>query len=94
MNANASVAKKTARKMLKHSLLRVLGADFHHLLAVRYRCLLRAFEFNVRLDELDRAVSSGGDGLRGSAREPVDHCPAADQPQHEGRVQQREVSAR
>ena len=45
---------------------------------------------DIGLDELNRAIGPGGDCLCRSAREPEDHCPAADQPQHEGRMQQRE----
>ena len=50
-----------------------------------------AFELDVRLDELDRAVGAGRHGLRRRAGEPVDHRAAGDQAEQERRVQQRQV---
>ncbi len=94
MNAKARVSEEDGEEDVEHALLRVLGADFHHLLAVGDRGLLRAFQLDVGLDELDRAISAGGDRLRGSAGEPVDHRAAADQAEQEGRVQQRELRRR
>ena len=73
---------------VQHALLRVLGADLDHLLAVADACLLGSFEIDVSFDELDRAIRAGGHGLGRSPGEPVDHGPAGDQAQHEGRVQE------
>src|ERR1017187_1759058 len=84
--------EEDGEKDVEHTLLRVLCADLNYLLAVTDRCLLRAFQVDVCLDERDRAVCAGGDRLCGSACEPEDHCPTADQPEHEWRVQQREVA--
>src|ERR1019366_7386560 len=50
--------EEDGEKDVEHALLRVLGADLHNLLAVRDRRLLRAFQMDVRLDELDRAVTA------------------------------------
>ena len=86
--------EEDGEKDVEHALLRVLGADFDDLLRVGDRGLFYSFQFDVRLDELDRAVSAGGDRLRGSAGEPVDHRAARDQAQQEGRVQEREVLPR
>ena len=77
---------------VEHALLRVLGADLDHLLAVRDRRLLHAFELDVGLDELHRAVGAGGDRLGGGAGEPVDHGAAGDQAQQERRMQQRQLA--
>ena len=90
-NANASVAKNTVEEDVEHALLRVLRADLHHFLAVGDGGLGGAFQFDVGLDELHRAVSAGGNGLHGSAGEPVDHRAARDQAQQERRVQNRQV---
>src|ERR1035437_2654354 len=51
--------EEDGEKDVEHTLLRVLCADLHHLLAVTDRCLLRSFQVDVRLDELDRAVCAG-----------------------------------
>src|SRR5258706_8008668 len=82
--------KKDGEKNVEHAFLRVLGTNLHALLAVSNRCLLHALEPDVRLDELDRTVGSGGQGLCGSASEPVNHRASADQTQHKWRVQKRE----
>ena len=74
---------------VEHSLLRVLGADLNHFLAVSNGGLLRALQFDVGLDELDRAIGARGNGLRGCACEPVDHCATGYQSQKEWSVQQR-----
>ena len=50
-----------------------------------------AFEPDVRLDELDRAVRARRHGLGGGAGEPVDHRAAGDEPEQERRVQSREL---
>src|SRR5580658_5561621 len=84
-------SEENGEKDVEHSLLRVLRADFYHLLTVGDRCLFRTLQFNVRLDELDRAICAGGDRLRRRAGEPVDHCATGDQPEQEWRVQQGEV---
>ena len=91
--AKASVEKKTASENIHHALLRVLGADLHHLLAVCHRRLRRAVavELDVCLDELHRAIGAGRHRLRGSAGEPVNNGAAGNQPEHEGRVQHREL---
>ena len=76
---------------VQHALLRVLRADFDHLLAVADGRLLRALQLDVRLDELHGAIGAGAHRLRGGAGEPVDHGAAGDQAQHKGRVQQGEL---
>ena len=76
---------------VEHSLLRVLGADLHYLLAVFNRSFLYAFKPDVRLDELDRAVGACGDGLHRRTGEPVNDRAAADESQHKRGVQQRQL---
>ena len=76
---------------VEHALLRVLGADFDDLLAVGDAGGGCAVELDVGLDEFDRAVGAGGDGLRGGAGEPVDHGAAGDQAEDERRVEEREL---
>ena len=87
--AKASVAEEHGDENIQHPFLRVLGADLDHFLAVGDGGLLHAFELDVGFDELDRAVSAGGHGLRGCAGEPVNHRAAGDQAEEERRVQQR-----
>ena len=76
---------------VQHALLRVLRADGHHLLGIGHGGLLGAFQLDVALDELHRAIGAGGDRLRAGAGEPVDHRAAGDQAQQEWRVHQREL---
>ena len=83
--------KKDSKENIQHSLLRVLSANLHHFLAIRNRSFLHAFQSNIRFDEFDRAVSSGGHSLGGCASEPVNHRPTSYQSEHKGRVQQREL---
>src|ERR1700731_3516766 len=80
-----------SQKDVKHSFLRVLGADLHYLLAVLDGGLLHAFQADILLDELHCPVSAGGDGLHGCAGKPVDDGATCNQTQHEGCVEQREV---
>jgi hypothetical protein len=63
-----------------HALLRVLGADAHHFLAVLVR-RRRGVELHVLLDVHHRAIGAGHDRLAGRAGEPVDHRAAHDQAQ-------------
>jgi hypothetical protein len=51
------------------------------------RRLFDAFELDVGLDEFHGAIGAGGDGLGGSAGEPVDHRAAGDDAQQKRRVQ-------
>ena len=62
-NANASVPKNTAMKMLNMPFWRILGANLNNLLAVLNRSLIRAFKLDVGLDELNRAIGTRGHGL-------------------------------
>jgi hypothetical protein len=78
-------------KDVEHALLRVLGADLDHLLAVGDRGLFRAFELDVGLDELHGAIGASGHGLHGCAGEPIDHRAAGNQAQEEWSVQQRQL---
>ena len=90
--AKASVREEDRQEDVEHALLRVLGADLHHLLAVaRPRPSRTPSSLMLRLDELDRAVGAGGDRLGRGAGEPVDHRAAGDQAEQERRVQQRQV---
>ncbi len=90
--AKASVREEDREEDVEHALLRVLRADLDDLLAVLDRGLLGAFELDVRLDELDRAVGAGGDGLHGGAGEPVDDRAAGDEAEQERRVEHRELA--
>jgi hypothetical protein len=84
--------EEDAEEDVEHALLRVLRADLDDLLGCPRRdALVDALELDVRLDELDRAVRAGGDGLRRRAREPVDHRAARDEAEQEGRVEDREL---
>ncbi len=80
--------EKHSQEDIEHTLLRVLGADFHHLLAVFDRRFHHAFQLDVGLDEFHRAIRTCGYGLRGSAGEPVDDRAACYQSEHKGSVQQ------
>ena len=65
---------------VEHPLLRVLRADLDDLLASRRpRPWSAPSSLMLRLDELDRAVGAGRDGLRRGAGEPVDHRAARDE---------------
>ena len=75
---------------VEHALLRVLGADFDDLLAVLDASFFDAFQLDVGLDVLHRAVGAGGDRLGRGPGEPVDHRAAGDQAEQERRVQQGE----
>ena len=90
-NANARVDEEDRQEDVEHALLRILGADLHDLLAVVNRGLLHAFQLDVCLDELDRAISAGGHRLHGSAGEPIDDRAAGDQAEHKRSVQQRKA---
>ena len=90
-NANASVAKNTVRKMLNMPFCAYCVQISTTFLLSSTDALVGALEVDVRLDELDRAVGAGGDGLRGRAGEPVDHRAAGDQAEQERRVQDRQV---
>ena len=68
-----------------------LRADLDDLLRVLDRRLLDAFELDVRLDELDRAVGAGRHGLGRRAGEPVDDRAAGDEAEQERRVEEREL---
>ena len=83
--------KKTTRKMLNIPFCAYVRADLDDLLAVGDRGLLDALELDVRLDELDRAVGAGGDGLHAGAGEPVDDRAARDEAEEERRVEQRQL---
>src|SRR5450432_1828231 len=84
-------AEEDGEKDVEHALLRALRADLDDLLAVGDAGLLRAVELDVPLDELDGAVGARAHGLRRGAREPVDDGAAHDEPQEEGRVQDRQL---
>ena len=90
--ANASVMKNTARKILNMPRWAYLRANGDNALAVFDRCALGvAIELDVRLDEFDGPIGAGHDRLRRGARKPIDHRAARDQPQQERRMQQRQV---
>ncbi len=80
--------EKDREEDVEHALLRILRADFNHLLGVFHAGLFRAFQLDVVLDELHRAIGAGGNRLGRRAGEPVNHRAAGDQAEHEGRVQQ------
>src|SRR5205085_8000745 len=83
--------EKYSQEDVEHAPLRVAGANFYDLLAVCNRSLFHSFQADVFLDELHRPISAGSDRLHGSAGKPIDNRAAANQAQHKGRVQQREV---
>ena len=90
--AKASVEKKTVRKMLNIPFCAYCVQMADDLLRVLDRGLRGAgVEVHVRLDELDRAVGAGRNGLRRRAGEPVDHRAADDEAEQELRVEQREL---
>jgi hypothetical protein len=93
-NAKRQRREEHAEEDVEHAALRVDGADLDDLLAVFDRRLGRAFELDVRLDELHRAVRAGGHGLHRRAGEPVDHRAAGDQAEQEGRMQDRQLRYR
>ncbi len=78
--------EKDREEYIEHALLRVLRADLHNFLAVGHRGFLHSFQPNVRFNELDCAVSARSYRLRGSAREPINHCSAGDQSQNKRRM--------
>src|SRR5438132_4192615 len=78
--------EKDCEEYIEHTLLRVLRADLNNLLAVGNRRFLHAFQPNVRFNELDCAISARSYRLRGSAREPINHCSAGDQSQNKRRM--------
>ena len=92
--AKASVLKNTARKMLNMPFCAYLVQISTTFLLSLDRGLFDAFQLDVRLDELDRAVGAGGHGLGRSAREPVDDRAAGDEAEQEGRVHERQVGRR
>ena len=55
--------EKYRHEDIKHPFLCIPGADLHDLFAVAHRSFFNAFEFNVGLNELDRAIGAGADGL-------------------------------
>ena len=73
-----------------HAFLRVEGADFDDLFAVGDggRGLV---EVEVFLDENDRAVGAGDDGLRARAGEPVNHRAAHEQAENDLRLHEAQV---
>ena len=86
------MAKKTARKMLNMPFWAYCVQICDDLLAESStQAFVDAFELDVRLDELDRAVGAGGHGLHRSAGEPVDHRAAGDQAEQERRVEKTRV---
>ena len=76
---------------VEHPALRVLRADLHDFFAVGHRRFLDAFQPDVRLDELDRAVGARAHGLRRGAGEPVNDGAAGDEAEQERRVEDREL---
>src|SRR5262245_31196676 len=78
--------EKHGQEDVEHPALRVQRADLDYLLAVRHRRLLDPVEADISLDELDSAVRSGADGLRGRTSEPVDHGAAHHEAKEERRV--------
>ena len=89
--AKVEGSKEDGKEDVEHAFLRVLGADFNDLLAVRNGSLLRALKLNVGFDELHRAISSSSHGLHRCAGEPVNHRAARDQAQKEWSMKQREL---
>ena len=83
--------EKDGDENVEHALLRVERADFDDFFAVRDRGFFHAFELDVGFDEFDGPVSASGDGLRGRAGEPIDHCAAGDEAQDERRVEKRKI---
>src|ERR1043166_118786 len=57
---------------IKHSFLRILGTNLNDFLAVFDRSFLDAFELDVVLDVLDRAISASGHCLHRRTGKPVD----------------------
>ena len=76
---------------IEHAALRIQSANLHHALAVGHRRLLHALELDIGLDEFHRSIRAGRHGLSGGAGKPVDHRPAGDEAEQEGRVQHRKV---
>src|ERR1700730_2119895 len=76
---------------IKHALLRILGADLHDLLTVFHRSFLNAFETNVRLDELNRAIGAGGNGLDRNSGKTVDHGAPGNQAENKWSMQKRKA---
>src|SRR5205807_7655607 len=84
-------SKEDCQKDIEHSFLRVLGADFHDLFAVRDRSLLDAFQFDVGFNEFNRTIRARCDRLCRSASEPVDDRAARNQTQEKQGVEQRQA---
>ena len=76
---------------VQHAFLRVFGANLDDLFAVGNAGGGSSFELDVGLDKFDRAVSTSGHGLRGSAGEPVNHGTTGDQPQNKRRMEERKI---
>ena len=89
--ANAKRGEEDGEEDVPHALLGVERADFDHPLAVFGGGLFGRAELDVLLDELDRRVGAGNDGLRRGAAEPVDDRAARNQPEQKRRVHEREV---
>lgn len=84
--------EKHCQENIEHSALGVFRANSNDPFAVFDRCAGGvAIQLDVRLDEFDRAIGAGNDGLRRGARKPINHCAASNQAQQKRRVQQRQV---
>ena len=90
-NANASVEKKTVRKMLNIPFCAYCVQISTTFLLSSTDAFSHAIELDVRLDELHRAVRAGRHRLRRRAGEPVDDRAAGNQPEQERRVEQRQL---
>ena len=85
--------KNTVRKMLNMPFCAYCVQISTTFLLSSTEAFVDAFELDVRLDELDRAVGAGRHRLGRRAGEPVDHRAAGDQAEQERRVQERELVA-
>ncbi len=83
--------KEDGQKNIEHAFLRILGADFHDFLAVLDRRFFHAFQLDVGLDELNRAIGPGRHRLNRCAGKPVNNGATGNQAEHEWGVQQRQA---
>ena len=90
-NANASVAKNTAMKMLSMPFCAYLVQISTTFLLSATEAFSTAFEIDVGFNEFNSAISAGGYRLRGSSGEPIDHGAAGDQAEKERGVQKGEL---
>src|SRR4029077_15575834 len=89
--AEGQRGKKYRDENIQHALLRIERANLDHFFAVCDGGPVCAFELDIGFDEFAGAIGPGGDGLRGSAGEPINHGAAGDEAEEKRGVQKRKL---